>query len=289
MRPKPIQPKRLVAVVTPVVRFPLSPEEEISMCHLRHYLGAFDRYIIGPQSLPKEYSDFSLQPFPARYFKDRFGYNRLLLTEEFYRAFSEYEYILIYQLDCLVLSSNLEAWCRKDWDYAGAPWFKNEKNAEEGFLAVGNGGFSVRRVSSALAVFHSKRPAGNPELRGTEAGRSKLISDHLDSASSVSRVLRGTKTFLHRLGYHNSARWLARSIADSKIHEDCFWAYHAGQLVDDFRIPTPLEALDFSFEVAPRYCFAANSGRLPFGCHAWAKHDRTFWEPFLLPPAGTTA
>ena len=44
----------------------------------------------------------------------------------------------------------------------------------------------------------------------------------------------------------------------------------------------PREALEFSFELAPRYCFMMNGRRLPFGCHAWFRYDREFWEPFLL-------
>ena len=75
------RPERLVAVVTPIASFPLSAEAEISIGHLRKYLGRFDRYIIGPKSLPKEFSDFVLQPFPIRYFTSRYGYNQLLMTE----------------------------------------------------------------------------------------------------------------------------------------------------------------------------------------------------------------
>jgi hypothetical protein len=42
------------------------------------------------------------------------------------------------------------------------------------------------------------------------------------------------------------------------------------------------EALGFSFEREPRYCFERNGGRLPFGCHAWNRWDRPFWEPYLI-------
>jgi len=41
-------------------------------------------------------------------------------------------------------------------------------------------------------------------------------------------------------------------------------------------------AVSFSFEVGPRYCFEKNNKMLPFSCHAWAKYDRKFWEPYLL-------
>jgi hypothetical protein len=283
---EPNPPEWLVAVVIPVVRFPLSAEEEISMRHLRKYLGGFDRYIIGPQRLPKEFLDFKLKRFPERYFTGVYEYNRLLLTEKFYRAFAAYEYILIYQLDCLVFAGNLEEWCRKGWDYVGAPWFKNLANPHEGFSAVGNGGLSLRRVRSAVAVFRSKLPVEDPEMRGADPGRLRFIYERLGSASPFRRFIRGTKTMLHRYGYKNNVPRRTQQLADVNYHEDYFWAYEAGRYVDDFRIPAPLEALGFSFETAPRYCLEANSGRMPFGCHAWTKYDRSFWEPLLLPPSG---
>jgi len=277
------RPERLVAVVTPVAKLPLSAEEQISLRHLREYLGRFDRYIIGPKSLPKEFSDFALRPFPARYFTDRFGYNRLLLMEKFYRAFAEYEYILIYQLDCLVFARNLDEWCRKDWDYVGAPWLTNIEDPTQGFSAVGNGGLSLRRVRSALGVLTSKQLLEDPKERGVKTGRrSQLIYERLESAPRLKRMIVAGKTFLHRCGYHNNVRWLTRKLAEWKHHEDLFWAFEAPKIVTHFRIPAPHEALEFSFELAPRYCFQVNSGRLPFGCHAWSRYDREFWEPFLL-------
>jgi hypothetical protein len=276
------QPRRLVAVVTPVPRFPLTADEVISVRHLRKYLGAFDRYIVASQSLPEDFSDFALKQFPASYFSNHLSYNRLLLTKEFYRAFAAYEYILIYQLDCLVFADNLEEWCRQGWDYVGAPWLKNEAFPEEGFFAVGNGGFSLRRVPSALAVFRSKRLVQDPELRGSDPGRLASIYERVDSRSPVTRVMRAIKIFLHRRGYHNDVRWLTKRLADVGLYEDYFWSLGAPAYVPDFRVPTPIEALSFSFETAPRYCLAANSGRMPFGCHGWTKYDRPFWEPFLL-------
>ena len=250
---------------------------------MREHLGRFSRYIIGQQSLPKEFSDFTLRPFPLRHFTDRYGYNRLLMTEELYRAFAEYEYILIYQLDCLVFRGDLEDWCRRGWDYIGAPWLRNREDPREGFSAVGNGGLSLRRVKSALAVLMSDHLVEDPKVRGRESeGRSRFIYKRLDSASPPGRLIRGAKTLLHRYGYHNNVRWLVQQLADIQFHEDYFWAFKASRFVADFKIPEPCEALEFSFEMAPRYCFEANSSRLPFGCHAWARYDPDFWQPFLL-------
>ena len=205
------------------------------------------------------------------------------MTEQFYRAFSDYEYILIYQLDCLVFASNLEEWCRKGWDYVGAPWLNNLDDPAQGFLGVGNGGLSLRRVTSALAVLTSKQLLEDPKERGRKTGRrSKLLYEHLDFAPQLKRKIVAAKTFLHRYGYHNNVSWHVRQLAKTKSHEDLFWAFDASKVMANFCIPVPEEALKFSFEVAPRYCFKLNSGRLPFGCHAWSKYDREFWEPFLL-------
>jgi hypothetical protein len=83
-------------------------------------------------------------------------------------------------------------------------------------------------------------------------------------------------------GYHNNVRWLMREFGKRPYNEDLFWAFKAQKLVQHFKIPTPQQAVAFSFEMAPRFCFQQNSKRLPFGCHAWSKYDRGFWEPYLL-------
>lgn len=50
----------------------------------------------------------------------------------------------------------------------------------------------------------------------------------------------------------------------------------------------PLEVgLRFGFEMWPSQSFERAIDRLPFGCHAWAKYDRSFLEPFLIPESIT--
>ena len=269
--------KRLVAIVTPLYRFPLTPEEKISIRHLRQHLGRFDRYVIGAKTLPPEFADFRLKRFPKRFFDSIQSYSKLLVTKEFYRAFSNYEYILIYQTDCLVFSGNLEEWCRTGWDYVGAPWFKDfSSDPAGGMWAVGNGGLSLRKVSAALAVLTStKWRMHDPKELGSRSQR-------FGSIPQLRRLLVWLRTFCFQCGYHNNLRWLMREFQERPYNEDCFWAFQAHKVVPDFTIPTPQQAVAFSFEVAPRFCFQQNSERLPFGCHAWPKYDREFWEPYLL-------
>ena len=120
----------------------------------------------------KEYNvRYDIKYFDPSFFKDVNGYNRLMVSCVFYDAFSAYKYLLIYQLDAFVFSDQLSRWCAKDYDYVGAPWLnvkwinKKEINkklplfAQVPFLfkllkgkdgLVGNGGFSLRKVSSHL-------------------------------------------------------------------------------------------------------------------------------------------
>ncbi|MFR9592423.1 MAG: DUF5672 family protein, partial [Rikenellaceae bacterium] len=54
------------------------------------------------------------------------GYNRMMLSEEFYSIFSDYEYMLVCQTDAVVFRDELLEWCDKGYDYIGAPWPKKK-------------------------------------------------------------------------------------------------------------------------------------------------------------------
>ena len=268
--------KKKVVIVIPVHRLPLLPEEKISLQHLRHFLSGYDRCLVVPRSLnvPGEVlEDLKLMRFDDSYFANIDGYNRLMLSQAFYRKFRAYEYILLYQLDCLVFSEDLRHWCKQGWDYVGAPWFKGHRGeTSDGLWAVGNGGLSLRKVSAFLNVLRTRR----------------IWRSAIEVANETPRFLRYpkirklfilSKAIFHAFGYKNTIGYFIRTFPQ---YEDLFWAFHASQIQPDFTIPTPDEALPFSFECAPRYCFEKNSRQLPFGCHGWYTIDPEFWRPFLL-------
>ena len=99
----------------------------------------------------------------AAFFGSTAATNRLMLSREFYGTFSHYSYILIYQLDALVLSDQLVQWCETGLDYVGAPWLKCEVTPWVNEPAVGNGGFSLRKVPSFLEVLSSNKYSVDPE------------------------------------------------------------------------------------------------------------------------------
>jgi len=67
------------------------------------------------------------------------------------------------------------------------------------------------------------------------------------------------------------------------LNNDLFWADQAVTYLPGFKVASIEEGLRFAFEAVPRTCYEINNRQLPFGCHAWTKFDRGFWEPHLLP------
>jgi hypothetical protein len=266
---------KTVAVVVPLSnRNEFTPEEEISLGHLKKFLGRYDKYFVIPRSLKIESSGFGIKRFDEKFFGTVQAHTRLMFSPTFYRTFADYEYILIYHLDSLVFSDQLVQWCEMGFDYIGSPWIKSEGAPYLGPAdlenQVGNGGFSLRKVESFLKVIYSPRYSTDPMRYWEEISA---------STPGYRKYMRLPKFFLKHLKVFNSAR---REISKYPFNEDMFWATRARHLYPEFKI-APLEvALRFAFECAPRACFEKNNHTLPFGCHAWPRYDREFWEPYLL-------
>jgi hypothetical protein len=238
------------AVVIPIYKPTFDRFESISLEQCLRVLGGHQIIFCAPESLDVETpsADTIILRFPDSNFSDIKGYNRLLLTRQFYAQFGSFDYILIHQLDSFVFRDDLLRWCSEGYDFIGAPWlglvWPNSMRLRwrmplrvlmrrlllgEPDRSVGNGGFSLRKVSTFLSV-------------------------------------------LDRLG-----RW-AR---DWPHNEDQFWSLLVPNMIPSFRIPSKQVALDFAFEVEPRRCYEMNDRNLPFGCHAWLRYDPVFWRPFV--------
>lgn len=254
-----------VNIVIPAYKSELNKYEEISLRAAAERLGSYPVTFIVPQGLDVSrftgiMSRAKVEEFAPEYFHGIAGYNRLMMSEEFYSRFSDYTYILIYQLDAYVFSDKLTEWCDKGYDYVGAPWLVRPiyklpplkigskiKHGVRNILhlpderttwwRVGNGGLSLRKVESHLRAVK--------ELRQT------------------------IDTFLlHRNHMYN---------------EDVFFSVEVNRHGMNFRYPDWKEALGFAFDKYPRLCFRLNGNRLPFGCHAWQKRKMCkFWFPIII-------
>lgn len=270
--------KRVAIVVPMHNRSHLTPDEQISFQHLTHYFAAYDKYLVVPDSLEVNLPECSIKRFEAEYFGSVAANTKLLLSEEFYHAFSEYEYILIYHLDALVFSDQLLAWCDLGLDYIGPPWIPCADSPWVKNSRVGNGGFSLRKIESFLKVFRSHVYWIDPE---------KYWREQHAGMPAHRRLWHLPKRFAKRLHCLNNvrlemARWHLRP--DGTRNEDHFWSDRAKHYVPEFRVASVEIGLRFAFEVAPRLCYDMNHRQLPFGCHAWPRYDRAFWEPYLITP-----
>ena len=141
-------------VVTPVYSSNLSRLERLSLNNTLLLTKPYEHIFIGPEFVkgyfknlyPK--SDFLV--LPKSNFKSIRSYNRLMLSPWFYKLFSNYSHILICQLDvCLMKQLNLNGLLK--YDYVGAPCTFGLGNK----AYVGNGGFSLRKVSSFIDVLEN--------------------------------------------------------------------------------------------------------------------------------------
>lgn len=267
-----------VAVVVPIYKKNLSPDDQISIQSFLKHLDGYDFHAVVPKHLVNAVEglpvSFQYTPFPDRYFQNIDSYSRLLLSKEFYTAFIKYEQILIAQTDALVLSSDLQAWCEKGWDYIGAPWAKNFKtHSGIEFEGVGNGGFSLRNVASALRVLNAKvSPVADYSLDP------KPRWWHWDRVKTVMLFINWFRRFLPIISLEKYLQQHYRGA------EDIFWGRYAKQFDRSFKVATVHEALLFSFEADPAGSYEKTGGRLPFGCHAWARYDRDFWVKMGVVP-----
>lgn len=253
-----------VAICIPTHKSELSADEQISVRHLEHYLGDYDKFLAIPEDLELSISGCTPIRFDPLNFASVEAFSRLSLSEEFYSAFKSYKYLLCYQLDCLVFSDRLSEWCAKGYDYIGAPWFRRPALGwtYEGPELAGGGGLSLRHIANSLEAIRRSNQLGIKDILGALAkGRlSPQLSRHIKRALLLKQ--------------NSAARY--------PYPEDYWWTLHASNYLSSFRT-APIEvAVGFAFESDPRYCFERNGQRLPFGCHAWSRYDREFWEPHLL-------
>jgi hypothetical protein len=266
--------KKLVAVVVPLSnRNEITNDEKISLAHLVHHLGHYDKYFLVPNGLKFSANGFTNVRFDDQFFGSVDANRKLMFSKTFYKRFDRYKYILIYHLDALVFSDQLKSWCEKGYDYVGPPWVKHQEAPYAGLNIedkVGNGGFSLRNVDSFLKVIKSKIYYIDPKVYWRVAYADKNL---------FVKTLNYPKKYLKYLTVFNGSRF---EMARFKTNEDQFWAGRAIHYYPEFNLPTVQTALQFGFECLPRHCFELNGRRLPFGCHAWPRYDREFWEPYLM-------
>lgn len=279
-KPGPPPPKDVAIVVPLSTRAHLLPDEEISLRHLNHYLGRYDKYVVAPRGLQLDFEGFGVKRFSRKFFGSVSAHNHLLHTKAFYRGFREYRFIFFYHLDSLVFSDQLREWCATDLDFIGPPWIHCSDSPWVTTPRVGNGGFSLLRVEAALKVLHNRHRL-SPETFWLDPFTRSRWTRPIAALLKEMRRLRPESHFINVL----LNEWECMENPSSLgRNSDAFWSDNAVHYDPAFRVATLEQGLRFGFEVAPRKCFEMNGARMPFGCHAWGRYDRAFWTPHLIDP-----
>jgi hypothetical protein len=274
-----IAPGKRVAIMVPMPTPDLSADDEVSMRHLRKYLDHYDKFLLVPKGMGIRMDGFQVMELDRRHFGSAANHNRMLYRTDFWEKFADYEYVLMYHLDALVFSDQLLEWCDKGLDYIGspflickdAPWVRVER--------CGNGGFALYRVPSVLKVLWNRYLA-DP---------SKYYEDHcwrlIELRSRLLKSLRSAvPAWLKKRAAPGLSQqlWKMERIEVNERGNDIFWSDKAKDFLPGFKVGTLEQGFAFSFEMEPGRCLERTGGRMPFGCHAWGRYDRAFWEPHLL-------
>lgn len=241
-------------IIVPIYTTNLTDIEKLSLKRCLEILHKHHIKIVKPVNLNIEsiYIDFNMKDYniEIKNFDDNFfynidSYNKLMLSNIFYKTFIKYKYILIYQLDCYVFKDNLDYWCKQNYDYIGAPWlstpinsffnkfnrlFKKDNSREAIFFKVGNGGFSLRNVNK----------------------------------------------------FNEITEKYEKEIKSYEKNEDVFWSIEVPKLIKNFRIPSYTEAVYFCIDRKPKIGFELTNKTLPFGAHGINKKKVIkFWKKII--------
>ena len=191
-----------------------------------------------------------LELFENTYFEGIYGYNRLMLSFDFYDRFKRYKYMLIYQLDAYVFRDELDYWCNQEYDYIGAPSpseikeivktkYKNDFDRDiDSNFSIYNGGLSLRKINS------------------------------------FSKIIQENKFYIDELLKND---WYEDVIFSKLLYER-----------EEKLLPSNEMAVKFSFECFPSRLYLSNNRQLPMGCHAWYRneggiYDDWFWFKHIRP------
>ena len=270
-----------VAVIIPIYKKVISSDELISLCTLKRldktypiiFIGIKEYYDYNYSKLCEllEEHNFKFCDFNELYFKSLTCYSLLLQSGVFYASFLDYKYILVFQLDALIIGGQLEEFVQDDYVYIGAPWFNLSPKTLG--LEVGNGGLSLRKTDDFFKIIVNNTLIDEKLWLNFVVTRNRFYKLKFLIFNFIPAVL---KLVLQRKS--TSFEW-SRLIGRA---EDVAFSFYLTQ--NNYPIAKQNDALKFSFETNPRKCFELNDYKLPFGCHAWERYDKLFWIeniPFL--------
>jgi len=254
-----------VIVIIPIYKSTMTSHEKISFDRIIKVFKSRLINLAAPfylkefsESLVKNYKNVTVSFFDDKYFRNIRGYNRLLMSVGFYKNYSNYQFILICQLDVYVFKDDIEYWINKKMDHIGAPIFKGYSKPTEEFKHLGNnGGFCLRNVESCLNILSKN------SFRYFRV--STLMKVETIWYWRLYRIIRDGLVYNYKISFLKPI-----------INEDIFWSIIVPLEFDFFKSCSPEEAKYFAYDANPKLLFEKSEGIFPMAIHAWWRYDQDF-------------
>ena len=266
-----------VIIVIPIYKERPSKNELESFAQGFKILGGHPIRVLAPEGLNLQAYENVIANFQTVFIDPTWlssvrQYNKLKISRYFYELFKDFEYLLTYELDAWVFRDELEYWCNKGYDYIGAPWFEGFGNpVSDIIIGVGNSGFSLRNIQKCLII--SKRVDRFKRIRKF------WFQFHLQGIFRFEQII---KRFPKLLNLRTPGNLNELLLDHLLFNDDRYWGIHIYSIFCDYKLSSFKDAAKFSFEANPIYLFKENNYSLPFGCHAWEKHEHEFWRKYIL-------
>lgn len=272
---KPGEIDKLAIIIIIGYKSSLSENEKASLRQCYKILHGYPIRIVSPKGMDvseykKVITDIQFEYVDPKWTSSYLMNSQFKTNSWLYNRYRDYGYLLFYELDCWVFRDELEYWCKKKWDYIGAPWFRGyEAGDSDQITGVGNGGFSLRNNKSSLRM--TKRIQFLKKLRNA------WFKYYLQPILPFEKLVRIFKKQLHI----QQPSALTSLLLDQYILEDIYWTEKIATVFDDFRVASIEDAVKFGFELNPSLLYKMNLHQLPFGCHHWEKYEPEFWKQFI--------
>ncbi len=264
-----------VVIGIPVYKETVDVYERISLTQCGRIFSRYPIRLIAPAKLNignyleifENCTDIDTLYFNKKYFTSLQSYNRFMKSIRLFSRLEEFGYLLTYHTDAFVFRNELEYWMDKEYDYIGAPLYQYDGTIHpEIYVGVGNRGFSLQKISSAMKVLTTwKKVYPAKELIAWYDNfnfRGKLYY----SAYFI-KMLAGLGGWSHHL------------LNANRINEDVFWGIHVPAAFPDYKVAPFGDAFRFSMEYNCIKLWELNRHKLPFGCHQWFKKEfLSFWK-----------
>jgi glycosyltransferase involved in cell wall biosynthesis len=271
--------KRCVVVI-PTHKSDISVEEERSFRNTLSVFSNWDIRLVVPENISVEsYArmksihalTFDIVRVTDQWMGTIQRYNAMMLSDDFYRLFDDYEYMLICHLDSWVFRDELEYWITLGYDYIGPPLFllkEPARNSLESLVAPqgGNGGFCLRKIDSTVKLLSNRRYDLNIML--LLKGVIFLVHNRkFDLLKIFLRICWNT--------YKDPVRFqLSYNVYEDVMISVCYALLHK-----NYKVAPPEIAMHFATEVYSEEIIQTKLKlRLPFAVHGYDKYFSTIDE-----------